>query len=74
MEANTMTELTADLARPRGQYGVDGDYRLIPAPVVFGGYALLCLAAGVLAAVWLAAGRVLPGVGAVVRWYSSGPE
>ncbi|MEZ0363454.1 class I SAM-dependent methyltransferase [Mycobacterium sp. pUA109] len=61
-----MTEPTTDLARPRGQYGVDGDYRLIPAPVVFGGYALLCLAAVAGAAIWLDAGRLLPGIGATV--------
>jgi arsenite methyltransferase len=64
MEAITMTELASDPARPRGRYGVDGDYRLIPAPVVFVGYLLLCLAAAVLAAVWLMTGRTLPGVGA----------
>ncbi len=61
-----MTGLTSELARPRGRYGVDGDYRLIPAPVVFGGYLLMCLAAGVLAGMWLMAGRILPGVGAAV--------
>jgi arsenite methyltransferase len=51
-----MAELVSDLARPRGRYGVDGDYRLIPAPVVFVGYLLLCFAAAVLAAVWLLTG------------------
>ena len=61
-----MTGLTSELARPRGRYGVDGDYRLIPAPVVFGGYLLMCLAAGVLAGMWLMAGRIVPGVGAAV--------
>jgi arsenite methyltransferase len=60
MEAITMNEL----ARPRGRYGVDGDYRLIPAPVVFGGYLLMCLVAAVLAAVWLADGRVIAGLAA----------
>ena len=44
-----MTELVTELTRPRGRYGVDGDYRLIPAPVIFGGYLLLCLAAAVFA-------------------------
>ena len=29
-----MTELTTELTRPRGRYGVDGDYRVIPAPVI----------------------------------------
>jgi arsenite methyltransferase len=64
MEAITMTDLASDPAHPRGRYGVDGDYRLIPAPVVFVGYLLLCLAAAVLAAVWLMTGRTLLGVGA----------
>jgi arsenite methyltransferase len=62
MEAIRMTELATELARPRGRYGVDGDYRLIPAPVLFGGYLLLCLAAAVLAGRWLATGRTTPGV------------
>jgi arsenite methyltransferase len=62
----SMTEMTAELARPRGRYGVDGDYRLIPAPVLFGGYLLLCLAATILAIRWLMAGRTLPGLGAAV--------
>lgn len=61
-----MTELVSDLARPRGRYGVDGDYRLIPAPVVFVGYLLLCLAAVVLAAAWLVTGRTLPAAAAAV--------
>lgn len=61
-----MTELAFDPARPRGRYGVDGDYRLIPAPVVFVGYVLLCLAAAIFAAVWLVSGRSLLGAGATV--------
>jgi arsenite methyltransferase len=61
-----MIELATDLVRPRGRYGVDGNYGLIPAPVVFAGYLLLCLAAAVLAVLWLATGRTLPGVGAAV--------
>ena len=61
-----MTELAADPAHPLGRYGVDGDYRLIPAPVVFVGYLLLCLAATVLAGVWLGTGRIALGVGAAV--------
>src|SRR6201997_5115101 len=65
-ESMTMTELTSDPARPRGRYGVDGDYRLIPAPVVFAGYLVLCLAAAVLAAALLVAGRTIPGIGMAV--------
>jgi arsenite methyltransferase len=61
-----MTELATELARPRGRYGVDGDYRLIPAPVVLAGYLLLCLAATFLAGLWLATGRTLSGLGAAV--------
>jgi arsenite methyltransferase len=61
-----MTELATELARPRGRYGVDGDYRLIPAPIVFAGYLLLCLAATVLAGLWLVTGRTLSGLGAAV--------
>jgi arsenite methyltransferase len=61
-----MTELATDLARPRGRYGVDGNYGLIPAPVVFAGYLLLCLAAAVLAGLWLLIGRTLSGTGAAV--------
>ena len=61
-----MSELVSDLARPRGRYGVDGDYRLIPAPVVFVGYLVLCLAAAALATSWLTTGRILPGLGAAV--------
>jgi arsenite methyltransferase len=61
-----MTELATDLARPRGRYGVDGDYRLIPAPVLLACYLLLCLAATILAGRWLVTGRTLPGLGAAV--------
>lgn len=61
-----MTEMATELAHPRGRYGIDGDYRLIPAPVVFAGYLLLCVAAAVLAAAWLMAGRILAGLGAAV--------
>lgn len=57
-----MTEQATELARPRGRYGVDGDYRLIPAPVLLLGYLLLCLAAAVFAALWLATGRTLAGL------------
>lgn len=61
-----MTELATHLARPRGRYGVDGDYRLIPAPVLLAGYLLLCAAATVLAGLWLVTGRTLSGLGAAV--------
>lgn len=61
-----MTELAAELTRPRGRYGVDGDYRLIPAPVIFSSYLLLCLAAVVFAAKLLAGGRTLFGLGVAV--------
>jgi SAM-dependent methyltransferase len=66
MEAISMTELTPELLRPRGRYGVDGDYRLIPAPVLFGSYLLLCLSAAVLAAMWLATKEIGSGVVAAV--------
>ena len=36
-----MTDLATDLVRPRGRYGVDGDYRLIPAPVVLAAESML---------------------------------
>jgi arsenite methyltransferase len=61
-----MTELSTELTRPRGRYGVDGDYRLIPAPVLFGGYLLSCLAAIALASSWLATGQTMWGVDAAV--------
>jgi arsenite methyltransferase len=61
-----MTELATELTRPRGRYGVDGDYRMIPAPVIFGGYLLLCLAAAVFAGKLLVGGRTLFGLGVAV--------
>lgn len=61
-----MTELATMLVRPQGRYGVDGDYRLIPAPIALAGYLLLCLAATGLAVLWLVTGRTLSGVGAAV--------
>jgi arsenite methyltransferase len=66
MEAIRMTELATELTRPRGRYGVDGDYRLIPAPVIFGGYLLLCLATVVFAGKLLVSGRTLIGLGVAV--------
>ena len=47
-----------------GDYGVDGDFSLIPAPVLFSGYLLLCLAATVFAGLWLSSGRVPAGIAA----------
>ena len=38
-----MTDVITTLSRPRGDYGYDGDYRVIPAPVVAGTFALTCL-------------------------------
>jgi SAM-dependent methyltransferase len=59
-----MADLATELARPRGRYGVDGDYRLIPAPVALAGYLLWCVAAAALAGLWLASGRTLAGIAA----------
>lgn len=61
-----MTELATELTRPRGRYGVDGDYHLIPAPVVFGSYLLLCLATAVFAGKLLVSGQILSGLGVAV--------
>lgn len=61
-----MADVAPDLARPQGRYGVDGDYRLIPAAVVFACYALLCLTAGGLAVGWLASGHTAAGLTAAV--------
>ena len=61
-----MTQLATDFIRPRGRYGVDGDYRLIPAPVALIGYLLLCLTAAVFAGLWLATGRTVLGIVAAV--------
>jgi len=58
-----MTKLATELTRPRGSYGVDGDYRLIPAPVVFGCYLLLCLTTAVFAGHLLATDRTPSGLG-----------
>ncbi len=60
------TNHTSDLDRPKGRYGVDGDYRMIPAPGLFGIYLAFCLATVVLAAMWLTARRIVPGIGAAV--------
>jgi arsenite methyltransferase len=61
-----MTELATDLARPRGRYGIDGDYRLIPAPVVLIGYLVLCFTAAVFAGLWVTTARMLIGLVAAV--------
>ncbi len=59
-----MSDVATELARPRGDYGIDGDFSLIPAPVLFFCYLLLCLAAMVFAGLWLTSGRVPAGVAA----------
>ena len=59
-----MSDVATELARPRGDYGIDGDFSLIPAPVLFSCYLLLCLAATVFAGLWLTSGRVPAGVAA----------
>jgi arsenite methyltransferase len=59
-----MAEVVAGCTRPRGRYGVDGDYRLIPAPVMLVGYLLLCCTAAVFAVRWLTTGRTLSAIGA----------
>jgi arsenite methyltransferase len=61
-----MTKLATELTHPRGRYGVDGDYRLIPAPVIFGVYLLLCVAAAIFAGTLLVSGRTLFGLGVAV--------
>jgi SAM-dependent methyltransferase len=61
-----MTELATELIRPRGRYGVDGDYRMIPAPVIFGGYLLSFLAAAIFAGKLLVNGLTLFGLGVAV--------
>jgi arsenite methyltransferase len=55
-----------EIVRPLGRYGVDGDYRVIPAPVMLAGYLSLCGIAAVLASWWLVSGRTLPGLGMAV--------
>jgi arsenite methyltransferase len=66
MDAIIMTEPATDVTRPRGRYGVDGNYSLIPAPVVLCGYLLLCFAAAALAGLLLAARQTLLGLVAAV--------
>ena len=61
-----MSDIATDLARPRGDYGVDGDFSLIPAPVLFSAYVLLCLAATTFAGVLVAGGQLLTGSAAAV--------
>lgn len=38
-----MSDVSSALRRPRGEYGYDGDYRYVPAPVVAGIYVMICL-------------------------------
>jgi SAM-dependent methyltransferase len=52
----------AALARPRGDYGFDGDYRVVPAPVIAGVYVLICLVPVVFAVVEAAGGRTITAV------------
>lgn len=69
-----MSEAVPDLHRPRGEYGYDGDYRLIPAPVVAAGYAAVCAALAAFAVVSIVGGAtltaVLTGGGALLLIYT----
>ena len=58
------SERTSDLERPEGRYGVDGDYRVIPAPVLFGAYLVFSLGLVRFAATLLRRRRIAPGIGA----------
>jgi arsenite methyltransferase len=64
MEAMMRTDHSGGLDRPKGRYGVDGDYRVIPAPVLLGIYLMCCLGAVVLTVMWLTAGQIMRGIGA----------
>lgn len=57
-----MSDVVHELSRPRGSYGVDGDYRLIPPAAVAAGYAGLCLLGAGLTVKWAVDGTVLPAV------------
>ncbi len=59
-----MTDIATELSSPRGHYGVDGDYSMIPAPVMLAGYLLLCLTATVFAGSLLSTGHVPAGIAA----------
>src|SRR3984957_14649886 len=61
-----MTELATELTHPRGRDGVDGDYRLIPSPAIFGCYLLLFLHVEVFSGELLVSGRALFGLGVAV--------
>jgi len=54
-----MNDVVSTLRRPRGEYGYDGDYRLIPAPVVAAIFALICLAVAALAVVAAVYGHIV---------------
>lgn len=54
-----MNDVASTLRRPRGEYGYDGDYRVIPAPVVAGIFALICLAIVALAVIAAITGHVV---------------
>jgi len=48
--------------RPRGEYGYDGDYRVLPAPVVAGIFTLVCLAVSAFAVIEAVRGSTVAGV------------
>jgi SAM-dependent methyltransferase len=51
-----------ELDRPKGRYGVDGDYRLVPAPVALGVYVATCLVGVGIATTLLLGGHTPAGV------------
>jgi len=54
-----MSDIVHELSRPRGSYGVDGDYRLIPPAVVAAGYLLLCALGAGLTVYWAVNGAAV---------------
>lgn len=54
-----MNDVVSTLRRPRGEYGYDGDYRVVPAPVVAAIFALICLVIAALAVVSALYGHVV---------------
>ncbi|OEV08503.1 class I SAM-dependent methyltransferase [Streptomyces nanshensis] len=59
-----MTENAGEFGRPRGDYGFDGDYRVIPAPVVAAVYILICLVPAEFAVLYSGRGEVASAVAA----------